>query len=350
MHKQKRLAMWTLATLAACLGPSRVLAAGTETCSKDATGTSVTCTLSSGASSIDLSTVLSDAQALNSAVNSSSPIVITALGGAGATGNGGGKTGPGGSAQMATRLADLKSSYNTTKIYYYVGAQGSNDHPGGKGGTATIVSVADLSSTTAMTANVLLIAGGGGGGSASGSSGGGHEGGSGGAVVSTVGASATAAGAKGVSDADAGSGAGGAGGTGGAGGSGKDCVNGTAGNSGLGGQGGPVHVGNGPSTSTGWLNVSGVPTGIGTNGQGGEGEYRDGYGAEGGGGGGGYGGGGGGACGGSFTGFANGKSAGGAGGGGGSYAAASSVSTGLTVTGSGNDGSVIITILKGPTT
>jgi hypothetical protein len=75
---------------------------------------------------------------------------------------------------------------------------------------------------------------------------------------------------------------------------------------------------------TGWSNVTSVPTGIGTNGQGGEGEYRDGNGAEGGGGG--YGGSG--------------------GGGGGSYVAASSKSASVTVTNSSQDGSVIITLLE----
>src|SRR5215208_6070447 len=153
---------------------------GSETCSVDATG-KVTCTLSSGASSIDLSTVLSDGQALNSALNSGSAIVITAFGGAGGDGRDEpvGRGGSGGSAQMVTTLAALNSRYGTTKIYYYLGSQGSTEHPGGKGGASTIVSVADLSSTAATLENVLLIAGGGGGGGQAGISAGG-DGGSGG--------------------------------------------------------------------------------------------------------------------------------------------------------------------------
>src|SRR5262245_52802505 len=113
---------------------------GSETCSVDATG-KVTCTLSSGASSIDLSTVLSDAQALNSAITSGSAIVITAFGGSGGDGHDEpvGRGGSGGSAQMVTTLAALSSRYGTTKIYYYLGSQGSTEHPGGKGGASTIV-------------------------------------------------------------------------------------------------------------------------------------------------------------------------------------------------------------------
>src|SRR5262245_3255237 len=127
---------------------------GTETCSVDATG-KVTCTLSSSASSIDLSTVVSDAKTLNSAINSNTPMIITAFGGAGAAGNDhnegdptdgvpGGEGGGGGSAQMVTTLADFSSTYGTTKIYYYLGSQGSTEHPGGKGGSSTIVATADL--------------------------------------------------------------------------------------------------------------------------------------------------------------------------------------------------------------
>src|SRR5215213_8384839 len=140
----------TAAVNAMWAGTSRVMAASsTAGCSKDGSTGAVNCTLDSTLSSADLSTWLNAAQALNSQINSSSTIVITAFGGAGGAGDSsgaepGGKAGSGGSAQMVTTLADLTSTYGTTKIYYYFGAQGSDDHPGGKGGAATIVAAADL--------------------------------------------------------------------------------------------------------------------------------------------------------------------------------------------------------------
>src|SRR5688572_17106355 len=96
---------------------------GSQTCSVDATG-NVTCTLSSSASSIDFGDLLYDAQAVNSAINSNTPMLITAFGGAGGNGSGGssssgGAGGSGGSAQMVTTLASLTSAYGATTIYYY---------------------------------------------------------------------------------------------------------------------------------------------------------------------------------------------------------------------------------------
>jgi hypothetical protein len=346
------LASCTAAVMAMCGGSSPVMGDGICAKSTVYTGVSVVCTLSSDASSIDLSTVLSEAQAIKSSITSSTQMVITAFGGAGANGDGdgqqtGGVLGTGGIARMGTTLDTFRSTYGTTTIYYYLGAQGSDEHEGGKGGAATIVSIADLSSTKATTANVLLIAGGGGGGSAANMGQNGHRGGSGGTAVSAIGASATGAGQEGGSGGgdNGGAGAGGADGKGGSGGAAskfdKDEA-GKSGSDGLGGQGGPVHLEHGPSTSTGWLNVSGVPSGIGSNGQGGEGEYRGGGSSssmhgEGGGGGGGYGGGGGGGGGGEGY-------EGGGGGGGGSYAAASTASSGLNVTDPGDNkaGNVLI--------
>lgn len=338
--KRKALIIFLLAL---CAGASRV-AADIASCTMDTSTQVVTCTLSSSASSLDLTAVVSDAQALNSQIGANSPIIITAFGGAGAAGwdndeEGGGGSGSGGSARMVTTLAGFGNTYGTTNIYYYLGGQGNDNHPGGKGGAGTIVSIADLSSTAATTGNVLLIAGGGGGGGAAEPSHSGHSGGSGGHAASEMGAPAKASGAGGGSGSGSGGGgAGGNGGKGGAGGSagsGSDAHAGTSGNDGLGGQGGPVHVSDGPSTTTGWINVSGVPKGIGTNGQGGEGQVRCDACGMGGGGGGGYGGGGGGGGGGSTY-------AGGGGGGGGSYAAASNAYSTATAKNPGHNGSVVI--------
>jgi hypothetical protein len=340
-----------VAALALCAGSSQGMA---QTCTVNSTTETVTCTLSTSASSIDLTTVLTNAQALNPDLNSGSPIIITAFGGAGADGNDndaepGGDGGAGGSAQLVTTLGGFSSAYGgTTTIYYYLGSEGDNNHPGGKGGSATIVSTANLASTAAATSNVLLIAGGGGGGASAEPVHSGHSGGNGGNAVSQIsstatqaGSAATAAGAGGGSGSGSGGGgAGGNNGTGGSGGSagsGSDAQAGTAGNSGLGGQGGAVHVSSGATSTTTWLNVSGVPSGIGTNGQGGEGEVRCSGCGEGGGGGGGYGGGGGGGGGGDTY-------AGGGGGGGGSYAAASTAYSTLTASNTGNNGSVVIII------
>ena len=209
--------MKTFVALVALLAISpAVIAAGTESCSK--TSTSVQCVLSSSASSIDLSTVLADAQALSAGITASTPMVIVAYGGAGAAGwadgsTPGGALGAGGKAQMVTTLASFKSTYGATTIYYYLGTQGDGNHSGGKGGSSTIVSTANLSSTAATTANVLLIAGGGGGGS--GASEGGHvgvAGGSGGTAVSSVGKAASGAGQNGTSYTTAHGGGGGGGG------------------------------------------------------------------------------------------------------------------------------------------
>jgi hypothetical protein len=333
-----------IAALALYAGASRATAASSASCSVDSSTGVVTCTLPSSASSIDLKAVVTDAHALNEHIDATSPIIITAFGGAGAKGNdnsskSGGGAGAGGSARMVTTLVDFLEAHDTPMLYYYLGAQGADNHPGGKGGSATIISIADLSSTAATTTNVLLIGGGGGGGGSAEPLYSGHGGGSGGKASSEIDAAATVSGASGGSgNGSGGGGAGGSSGSGGSGGSGGDGIDakaGTSGDDGLGGQGGPVHISDGPSTSTGWLNVTDVPSGIGTNGKGGEGEVRCSGCGEGGGGGGGYGGGGGGGGGGDTF-------AGGGGGGGGSYAAASTAYSTTTASNSGDDGSVVI--------
>jgi hypothetical protein len=305
-------------------------------------GKTVQCSLPTSASSIDLNSVLASAQAVNSGITTKTTMVLVAFGGTGGNGNdsSGQQLGIGGTmgmAQMATTLSAFSSKYSTTTIYYYLGTAGSTEHDGGKGASATIVSTANLSSTAATTANVLLIGGGGGGGASATSSAPGGWGGAGGVAVSSVGSAVSKAGTSGTGKG----GAGGNNGLGGAGGS-SNLASGRTGNNGIGGQGGPVHLSNGPSTLTVWANVSGVPSGIGTNGAGGEGEWRSPSGisstsmpGEGGGGGGGYGGGGGG-------GASDGSSLAGGGGGGGSYAAASTVQSNLTLTTPSPNGSVII--------
>ena len=69
-----------VSVLAICAGASRIAAAGTASCSLDSSTQVVTCTLSSSASSIDLTAVMSAAQALNPRIDANSPIVITAFG------------------------------------------------------------------------------------------------------------------------------------------------------------------------------------------------------------------------------------------------------------------------------
>jgi hypothetical protein len=340
-----------VAVLAVCAGAARAGAADLA-CTMDATTGRVTCTLSTRTSWVDLQYVVNTANALNKYIDSRSPMIITAFGGAGAKGDGnmyasGGDLGEGGSARLATTLDDLKAILGSTTIYYYLGAQGEGNHPGGKGGASTLVAREDLVHT-ATTTNVLLLAGGGGGGGAAGGFYAGHAGGDGGRVTSTVGTANTAAGKNGNSGSGSGGGGeGGAlssGGKGGKAGSGADAKAGGDGKNGVGGQGGPVHISDGASTSTGWINGDGtVPAGIGTSGMGGEGQVRcDGCG-EGGGGGGGYGGGGGGGGGGySILLGVYSTTAGGGGGGGASYAVASTVDSSTTAKNPGHDGSVVI--------
>ncbi|MET0555065.1 MAG: hypothetical protein ABW221_18630 [Vicinamibacteria bacterium] len=324
-------------------------AGGEIACSPDSAAGTVTCVLPAGASSIDLTAVVNAARPYNVTIDSNVPMVLAAFGGAGAKGDGndvasGGDRGGGGSARTVTTLAAIESRYGTTTIHYYLGAQGEGNHPGGKGGAATLVTIADLSTAAPNLTDVLLVAGGGGGGGAAAGVYGGHAGGAGGKAVSALGSAASAPGGDGHSgNGSGGGGGGGRGGTGGHGGSagdGSDAKAGGSGESGVGGQGGPVHIAHGASTATGWTNVSGVPSGIGANGKGGEGQVRcDGCG-EGGGGGGGYGGGGGGGGGGAS--MLTSDTAGGGGGGGGSYAAASTASSAAGADSAGPGGSVTV--------
>src|SRR4051794_4670205 len=89
------LRTFLVAVLALGAGTARALAAGSETCTGPAASGAVTCTLSSlvGNYMIELSTVVSDAHAVNPAITSASPMVIVAFGGSGGAGNGGGAEG-----------------------------------------------------------------------------------------------------------------------------------------------------------------------------------------------------------------------------------------------------------------
>jgi hypothetical protein len=311
----------------------------------------VECTLpgsdSSGnpVSSIDTSSLLSSAKQLNSTIGDTTPGIITAFGGHGGSGaNINSSTGAGaagGEAQTMSDLTSLESSFGQT-LYYYLGAEGENDGKnGGHGGASTLVTGQNLAQVAPST--MILVAGGGGGGGVSGVSTAGHGGAGGDATGGT-----TAAGGSPGQDAPSYSGRGGQGGnnkTGGAGGKAGDGAyghDGGNGSDGLGGEGGSVHTGNGPSSATGWTNVSGgFLTMVGSSGAGGEGEWRNAHlNGPGGGGGGGYGGGGGGGGGGTDDG-------GGGGGGGGSYAASSttSISSIPKISDSSGNGEVIVTFL-----
>jgi hypothetical protein len=302
--------------------------------------TVVVCTLPSSTDLEDLATMLTSAQALNSSITETTPMVIYGWGG---DGQGGG--GAAGQAETVTTVANYKSTYGTTNLYYYLGSAGSViDYNSNTGGAATIVSSADLQTTkpcvkgyasgsgasVCTDSNILLIAAGGGGQGVQGMGCGGGSGGDGGKAIVTGSSAATGSGGNGTGKDSAGCSGGKAGhggdnangGSGGGKGGGIDAQAGKDGNDGIGGAGGPQHEGNGPSSPVYWTNItSGSDTalaGVGSYGEGGEGEWRGAGGTSGetagGSGGGGFGGGGAGGGGGdTFPGAG--------GGGGGSYAA-----------------------------
>jgi hypothetical protein len=296
---------------------------------------SVLCTLPTNGNYLDLATLLTQAAAVDSSVTASTTMEIAAVGGAGGP-TGSTPTADGGVAQTITTVAGYKSTYETSDLYYYLGANGTgnNDH-GASGGASTIGSSQDLSAHapcisaygSCTTANIVLIAGGGGGDGAEGTECNGGVGADGATAVATNESAATDAGATGGLHCGGGHGGkggdAGKGGDGGAAGGGNDSHDGEPGQSGIGGVGGTYHTASGPGPDTEWENGTsaagpGVIADVGsTQGAGGEGEWRGSSGGHygpGGGGGGGYGGGGGGAGGGfDFP--------GGGGGGGGSYAA-----------------------------
>ncbi len=327
-----------------------------QTASCSATNGGVTCALPDtlGLPFFELSTLLSEANGVTNSVSASTPIVITAYGGTGGVGDtapgipSGGNPGDGGEAQTAlTSITNYETSNKTLVLYYYVGYQGvsykveSKDKVGGLGGSSTIVSPENFATGSVApcingydscsgTTNVILDAGGGGGGGQGGDSDSGGNGGNGGSAIGSASSSTYAMGNNGSSTSGDGGHGGygggqlptttGAGGNGGKGGDGADNHGGGTGNSGIGGVGGSMHSSGGPSKSIPWANA-GYLSLVGSDGAGGEGEWRGTGVADGGSGsgGGGFGGGGAGGSGGVTD-------AGGGGGGGGSYAAEAQVS------------------------
>lgn len=327
----------------------------TATCA--ATNGGITCTLPDtlGLPFYPLTTLLSEANEVSSSVSVSTPVVITAYGGNGGKGYNadpgvpsGGNGGSGGEAQTAlASIANYESTYKSVLLYYSLGYQGIGngaygDKVGGLGGSSTIVSPENFATGTTdpcingydnctSTTNVLALAGGGGGGGQGGDSDSGGSAGAGGTAVATTSASSYGKGADGSSTSGDGGhggyGAGqnptttGAGGNGGNGGDGADNHSGGTGNGGIGGTGGSMHKSSGPSKALPWANAGYLDL-VGSNGSGGEGEWRGTGVADGGSGsgGGGFGGGGAGGSGGVTD-------AGGGGGGGGSYAVKAGVST-----------------------
>ena len=285
-----------------------------------------------------LSTLILSAEKLDSSITADTPMVISAWGGQGGQGWSqistihGGSGGTQGYAQTETTLNAYKAAYGSAVLYYFLGMAGNSNVAsktvyGGLGGVSTITGPVDLWTGAApciagysscATSNILADAGGSGAGGEAGDSASGGGGGAGGSATATLAGSTTGAGQKGAGSTSEGKGGdGGSDGSGGSGGNGGAGINnhgGGSGNAGIGGLGGAEHDIQGPTPVDEWGNV-GLISSIGTDGQGGEGEYRGtppDVGA-GGAGGGGFGGGGGGGGGGNTY-------AGGGGGGGGSFA------------------------------
>jgi hypothetical protein len=134
-------------------------------------GDVATCSVNKTVSAIDLEALVDLLSVFGVTVTDDTAFWIQAWGGDGSNGNVccdfGGRAGQGGYAQMTTSLGALKSSYGTTELYYYLGIKGlfARDS-GGDGGTATLLTVNDLTESDVDVADTLLIAGGGGGGGA----------------------------------------------------------------------------------------------------------------------------------------------------------------------------------------
>lgn len=351
-----------------------VVAFQTATCSAVSGG--VTCLLPStlGLPFYPLTSLLTQANGVSNSVSSSTPIVITAWGGNGGSGDAdpatayhGGPGGQAGKSQTAlTSVANYEATNKTTVLFYYLGHQGVNggqddDTVAGFGGSATMVSPLNFATgtvspcmvgySTCATTNVLLIAGGGGGGGQGGLGFSGAHGGTAGTAIATTSGNLFVASGNGNQAGGNGGGAGFggsdhgncSGGAGGGAGHYADSQGGDAGNSGIGGTGGPMKK-NTSGDSTGaipWANA-GYLNLVGTDGSGGRGVWGgDGFEDGGGGTGGGGCGGGGSAGSGGSTG------AGGGAGAGGMFAAQAQVSTGSFTSPShtSNNGQVYVTFV-----
>lgn len=125
------------------------------------------CTLKSG-SAIDLAAIVT--QIGSGDVTDDTVVWIEAWGangGPGNTSNGGGG-GSGGYAQMTTTVNDMLLFFGISEFHYYLGVNGAGPSPnaGGDGGTATLVTLNDLTGELPNLDDILLVAGGGGGGGA----------------------------------------------------------------------------------------------------------------------------------------------------------------------------------------
>jgi hypothetical protein len=253
----------------------------------------VDCTLPNdvGRPYFELPTLVNEAQAVNSGVSGSTPMVITAYGGAGHNGYAAGagnhrQHGDGGLAQTTTTSDSWDVDYKTPILFYYLGLQGSGTYSGiwkggvgGLGGSATIVSPDDLTSSASTLAeacivnvsgsqydesgcsktNVVVLAGGGAGGGEGATCNGGY-GGDGGTAIASTGGPTNGSGHDGGDGSCYGGHRGEGGnegnhGSGGDGGDGVDSHAGGSGNDGVGGMGGPVHTENGASAAEPWFNV-----------------------------------------------------------------------------------------------
>jgi len=131
-------------------------------------GNVAVCQVDKGVSALDLATVVQ--QLSGYGVTDNTIFWIQAWGGDGSNGNVsgfGGNGGMGGYAQTTTTLSAFQTAFGTTELYYYLGLEGTySANSGGDGGTATLVTLDDLSKSNVSVPDTLLIAGGGGGGGA----------------------------------------------------------------------------------------------------------------------------------------------------------------------------------------
>ncbi len=125
----------------------------------------------------NLETLVSEADAVNGAVSTSTPMVVTAVGAGGGKGGSpevgsAGSGGAGGVAQTTTTVLAYEQAHGSPAIYYYLGRAGTGTKAGGLGGASTVVASANLTTVTpcidgwssCTSTNVLVDAGGGGGG------------------------------------------------------------------------------------------------------------------------------------------------------------------------------------------
>lgn len=166
----------------------------------------VMCTLNTSCNQAILWTnIITQASALNSAVDENTTLWIQAIGAAGGNGTnnsfggGSGAGGKGGFAQTVTTGTEYANIFGNAIFYYYLGQAGSHDSSGGAGGASTIVTSVEPDGALPHSEIVLIAGGGGGGGEGSAFYSGSVQGGGGGnggfAYSSQVGKSATGVGA-----------------------------------------------------------------------------------------------------------------------------------------------------------